>query len=162
MEVDKNTVGILVGFLLAVIIGVLIYFSMTENIDVFNVQTEYFTGYSHGDNATEQTVTVRYSPASKEDTNVTCWSEIDGTLSYPDFRVVFKDITIAAGSASNYTQINVTYTSHAGMTEESDVTPMADTVFGLLPIVALVVVASVILVIVLGFGKSPPKGFKGI
>jgi len=158
---DKNgyakIIGGLIALLLVIIVGVMVYWETQGSIDEFGTVTEVFTGYSHGDNASAQTVTLSNSPNSASDVNVTCYSSTSGTLSYPTFSVNQKLITIAAGSASNYTQINVTYTSHIGAGEDA-ASDMAGTVFGLLPIVALVVVASIIIGVIIGFGGSNRRG----
>lgn len=46
----------------------------------------------------------------------------------------------------------------AGMASQNTTTTMATTVFGLLPIVALVIVASIILGVILGFGGKGKSG----
>ena len=46
----------------------------------------------------------------------------------------------------------------AGMASQNTTTAMATTVFGLLPIVALVIVASIILGVILGFGGKKNSG----
>lgn len=154
---QKIVAGI-VSLLLAIIIGVLVYWETQGSIDAFDETTETFTGYSHGDNASAETITLDNSPTGTGDTNVTCYSSTAGTLSYPSFTLSGKKVTITAGSASNYTQINVTYTSN--MAEDEDETSsMANTVFGLMPIIALVVVAAVILGVVLGFGGDSGKRY---
>jgi len=143
----------IVALLLTIVIGVMVYFEVDDGIDSFDEVVETFTGYSHGDNASAQIITLDNSPNSASDTNITCYSATAGTLSYPTFTVSHNKVTIAAGSASNYTQVNATYTSHMS-TDAGENTDMAGTVFGLLPIIALVVIASIILMVVLGFGGS--------
>ena len=143
----------IIALLLTIVIGVMVYFEVDNGIDSFDEVVETFTGYSHGDNASAQTITLDNSPNSASDTNITCYSSTAGTLSYPTFTVSHNKVTIAAGSASNYTQVNATYTSHMS-TDAGENTDMASTVFGLLPIIALVVVASIILMVVLGFGGN--------
>ena len=150
-------VGGIVSLLLVIIISVLVFWSVSDSVDSFNEVDETFTGYSHGDNASAQTVELDNSPNSESDTNVTCYSSTAGTLSYPTFSVNQKDVTIAAGSASNYTQVNVTYTSNMG-TDATETEDMASTVYALAPIVALVIVASIILAVVMGFGGGKKGG----
>jgi len=150
-EAYTKIVGGLVALLITIVIGVMIYWEVETSVDSFEEQTQTFTGYSHGNNASAQTITLDNSPNSASDTNITCYSSTAGTLSYPTFSLSHKTVTITAGSASNYTQVNATYTSHLS-TDASESNDMSGTVFSLLPIVALVVVASIILAIVLGFG----------
>lgn len=149
----QKIVGGIVALLLTIIIGVLVYWETQGSIDSFDEVTETFTGYSHGDNASAKTITLDNSPTGTGETNVTCYSSTAGTLSYPSFTLSGTKVTITAGSASNYTQINVTYTSNMADNED-EVSTMATTIFNLLPIIALVVVAAVILGVVMGFGES--------
>jgi len=53
---------------------------------------------------------------------------------------------------------SITLTSDAGNTSRDGVNTMASTVFALLPIIALVVVASIILGVVVGFGGGNRGG----
>ena len=157
----------IVGLLLAIVIGVLIYFEVSD-IDEFNEKSEYFTGYTaglsqkvvagdYGENSSSTTVNLTNSPKSATYVNVTCYNAsaelaTDSGLSYPSFTVNHKSVFFAADAADVFTQVNVTYTSRAGTAEAADITPMAQTVFTLLPIIALVVIAGIILALVLGFG----------
>lgn len=147
-------VGSLVALLLAIIVGVLVYFEMLDSVSSFSEDTvEVFTGYTTASNASAWSVTLQNSPASATVTNVTCANMTAGSESYPTFSLNHRTISVGAGGADQFTQVNVTYTSNIA-TDESTATDMASTVFGLLPIIALVVVASIILGIVLGFGGS--------
>lgn len=148
-----KVVGSLVALLLMIIVGVLVYWETQGSIDSFDERVERFTGYSHGDNASAQEIELDNSPTGTSDTNITCWSSTAGTLSYPTFTLNGKYATIAAGSASNYTQINATYTSNMGSSED-DASDMAATVFSLAPIIALAVVAAIIIGVIMGFGGS--------
>lgn len=153
----------LVALLLTIVIGVMLYFEVTDSVDQFDEVTETFTGYTRynhgagtGSNKTGVTITLDNSPYSSSVTNVTCWNA-SGTSaynrqSYPSFGLNHKTISIAADAARNFTQVNVTYTSNIAQAEGSDVTPMAQTVFALAPIIALVVVAAIIIGIVILFG----------
>jgi hypothetical protein len=158
-KAEGNTalVGGIVALLIVIIVGVMIYFEFTEAVDSFDEVVKTFTGYSHGDNASAVSVTVDNSPDGTGNTNVTCYSSSAGTLSYPTFTLNGKIVSMAAGAASNFTQINVTYTSVIA-SAEAEATDMASSVFSLLPLIALVVVASVILAVVVGFGGSGKKG----
>jgi len=53
---------------------------------------------------------------------------------------------------------SITLTSDSANTSRDGVNTMASTVFSLLPIIALVVVASIILAVVMGFGKGGRGG----
>jgi hypothetical protein len=144
-------IGALVGLLLAIIIGMMVYYSVGDSVPAMSERLEYFTGYSHGDNASAWNVILDNSPVNTANTNVTCYSSSDGTLSYPTFSLNHRTVNVGTGQASNFTQVNVTYTSNIASTSDTT-NDMASTVFGILPVIALVVVASVILGIVLGFG----------
>ena len=68
-------------------------------------------------------------------------------------------ITIVVGILV-YWQLSgsITLTTDAANTSRDAVNTMASTVFGLLPIIALVVVASLILGVVIGFGREGGGG----
>jgi hypothetical protein len=115
--------------------------------------TETFTGYSASANASAWSVAVDNSPTGSSDVNVTCYNATGGTETYPTFTLNFKTVSVAADAADEFSQVNVTYTSNMGSTG-GDVNDMASTVFGLLPIIALAVVASIIIGVIIGFGGS--------
>ena len=152
-------VPIIVGFLVALGVGSIVLFEVLDSPEALDDEvTETFTGYSHGDNASAWSVDLANSPISSSDTNVTCYSSTAGTLSYPSFTLSNTDISVAAGAASNFTQVNVTYSSNSGAVGE-EVRDMGGTVMELLPIVALVLVASIIISIVVTMGSGKNGGF---
>ena len=177
-QADIQTVVGVVALLLTIVIGVLIYFEVIESADDFTETTEYFKGYDiptstdpgNGDNATDTTVTLRASPYSTSNgtISVVCYNATGNEPSSPTVKINGRQVTIPAAPVSptlpgdtpplGYTQINITYTSNAARAQSNDVTPMAQTVFQLLPLIALVVVASILLVIVLSFGGTGRKG----
>ena len=157
-----------VAFLLVIVIGVMIYFNVADGVDQYNEVEETFTGYTQytntggtgaGSNYTGIVFTLGNSPDGTSNTNVTCWNASGSSivLSYPTFTVNHKQVKIGAGAASNFTQVNVTYTSHLS-SDATENTDMAATVFALIPIVALTIVASIILLLVLGFGGGGKSG----
>lgn len=174
-------VGGLVALMLTIVIGVMVYFEVTDGIDEFDEVTETFTGYTRyaygggtatGSNYTGVTIILANSPNSAADVNITCWNASGTSGAYgrvqqthPTVRLNHRTITIApsvgarsAGDTGNFTQVNITYTSHIAATETDDVTPLAQTVFTLLPIIALVVVAAIIIGIVVMFGGGGRRG----
>lgn len=158
-----QSVTVLVALLIAIVIAVLVYFEVSD-INEFNERVERFTGFD-GDQGSRdgiRTVNLTNSPRSAAQVNITFFNasgsgqQVCYTTSHT---VNHRSVTTPANAASiNFTQINVTYTSRAGTAEADDVTPMASTVFSLLPLIALVVVASVILVIIVGFGAGGRRG----
>jgi len=159
----SQSVIILVGLLIAIVIGVLVYYEVS-GIDDFDERTEVFTGYD-GDQGSRDgihTVNLTNSPLGSAQVNIT-FLNLSGSeqqLCYTELETInHRSVTIPANAASiNFTQINVTYTSQAGTAEGDDITPMAGTVFELLPLIALVVVAAVILGIIIGFGGGRRRG----
>ena len=143
----------IVALLVTIMIGVMVYFTVADDVDQYNEVTETFGSYADTTNASAWSVTLDNSPASTSDVNVTCVNLTAGAESYPTFTLNFKTISVAADAANNFTQVNVTYTSHLS-SDAGENTDMAGTIFQLAPIIALVVVASVILMVVLGFGGS--------
>jgi len=154
-----KVIGGIVALLLTIIIGVMVYYEVSDGVDQFSEQTETFTGYTAlTSNASALVITLDNSPDGASNCNVTCYNATaSANLSYPAFSLNHKVIRVAADAAHYYTQVNVTYTGHAG-TDEATTTSMAGTVFTLLPIVALVIVAAIILGVVLGFGGTGKSG----
>lgn len=156
-ESSMKLVGTLVALLIIIIIAGMVYYSIVDNTDQFSEVTDTTTGYSHGDNASAWSIYLDNSPDGTSNLNITCYSATAGTLSYPSFTLSNEKVSVAAGAASNFTQVNATYTSKMATAEEG-ITEDAGTVFSLLPIIALVVVASVILLYVIGFGGGRKGG----
>ena len=156
---NAQVVGGIVALLVAIVVGVMLYFNITDTVNEFGEVTETFGPYADTTNASAWTVILTNSPVNAANTNVTCVNITSGGESFPTFGLNHKTISVAADAASNFTQVNVTYTSNIADTE-SGATDMASTVFGLAPIIALVVVAAVLLGVILTFGKS--GGRKGL
>lgn len=152
-----KVVGGIVALLLTIVIGVMIYYEVSGGIADFSEQTETFTGYTVEYPGSATTVTLANSPTSTSTCNVTLYNATTPAEQYPAYALSGKQITIAVGVAVNFTQVNVTYTGHAS-TDAALTTTMAGTIFVLLPIIALVIVAAIILGIVLGFGGSGKSG----
>jgi hypothetical protein len=156
-----------------IVIGVMVYFAVVDNQDQFTsslteIITEdtdgnSFTAYSApstGSNYTGEWLEVSYPVSSIG--NISTW---DGTTAgYAStagthYSLDNKLIHIFKAEPNNgstypmtsFTQINVTYTSKSAVSE-SDVTSISQMVFELLPILALVGVAAIIIIYVLGFG----------
>jgi len=170
-----QVVGGIVALLIAIIIGVMLYFAVTESNTAFDdsisittttdISSVAFTNYTSpggaqaGSNFTGVTIQVEYSIGSV--TNITCWDQVS-VLSYAetaetDYHINGDRLTIIAGQVSNFTQLNVTYVSQIA-SAEGDNTAVAQNVFALMPIIALVVVAAVLLGIVLVFGRGRKGG----
>ena len=159
-NVDAYTkvVGGIVALLLTIVIGVMIYYEVSDGVADFSAKIERFTGYTLlTSNNSDWTVTLTNSPTSTGNCNVTCYNSTANSNSYPTFTLNHKVVSVGADSADQFSQVNVTYTGHAS-TDEDSTTSMAGTVFVLLPIVALVIVAAVILGVVIGFGGSGKSG----
>ena len=149
-------ISMVIVLLVAVLVGVMAFFEVTDSLDVNEKTTETFTGFASNANASAWSVTLSYRPASASDINVTCYDSTVGE-SYPVFTLDYKTISVAADAAKVFTQVNVSYTraSASSMQKGED---MGVTVFNLLPIIALVVVASIILAVVMGFGSGRRGG----
>jgi hypothetical protein len=83
--------------------------------------------------------------------NITCFNSTDDSVSYPTFTLAHKTVSVAADAANYFDQVNATYTSNMADVEDG-VTDMTSTVFGLAPIIALAVVASIIVGVIIAFG----------
>lgn len=167
--VDIGVAVMIVALLVTIVIGVMVYFEFTESVNQFDEVIERFTGYTQftfgiaGSNTTGIIITLANSPDGTSNCNVSCWNESHSGLggssttdatSYPTFGLNHNEVKIAGEATTNFTQVNVTYTGHTATAEASDITPMAQTIFSLLPVIALVVVAAIILGVVLGLGRK--------
>jgi hypothetical protein len=152
-----QVVGMIIALMLTIVIGVMIYYEVSGSVADFSEQTETFTGYTVEHPGSATTITLGNSPTSTSTCNVTLYNATTPAELYPTYTLNAKQIHITAANAVNFTQVNVTYTSHAG-TDAALTTTMAGTVFVLLPIIALVIVAAIILGVVLGFGGSGKSG----
>ena len=152
-----RVVGTIVAFLLMVIVAVLIYWETQGSIDQFGEVVETFTGYTYTDNGTAWSVELDNSPIGTSDTNVTCCNVTTGDESYPAFTLHHRTIGVAADAADYFTQVNVTYTSNMANSEDST-SDMASTIFDLLPIIALAVVAVIIIGVIMGLGSGKKGG----
>lgn len=153
-------VGGVVALLISIIVGILVYWAVVGGITSSST-SETFTGYtlptgtlSVGTNTSAWSVAVAQVPSSIS--NVTCWNSTGNTESYPAFTLSYKTVSVAAGAASGFNQVNVTYVSRA-YTEESSTNTMASTVFSLLPVIAIVAIGSIMIALVVGFGSSGKK-----
>ena len=154
---DTKIVGSLVAFLIVIMVGVMVYFSVTTNVDMFGEQSETFTSCSGGvaftatSNASAWGIKLDNSPMDDSNLNITCYNATGSTESYPTFTLSGTKVEVVADAADEFSQVNATYTSNAANDEDS-VTTEALSVFSLLPIVAMVVVGMIILAYVVGFG----------
>ena len=170
-EYQKVVVGI-ISLLLAIIIGIMVYWE-TATIDQYDDSfTETFTSDKDGttftrfdgttgSNYTGVTIELDYSANSIS--NITCWNvsggtgELEDTPTSSEYGTNGKYLTINADSVGNFTQINVTYVSNIANTE-SDASDMASTVFGIAPIITLVIIASVLIAVIYTLGSGGRKG----
>lgn len=150
-EMSTQMIGGVVGLLLVIVIGVMVYFSFTDSIASFDEEIETFTGYTAVSNATAWTVTLGNSPDGTSNCNVTCYNSTGPSESWPTFTLNARNVNVAADAADEFEQVNVTYTSHIA-SDEATTSDMAGTVFTLAPIIALVIVASIIFGVVISFG----------
>ena len=127
-----------------------------------NAFTRYARGAGTGSNLTGEKIELSYNPSSI--TNITCYNasgtvEVESYLTAvgTDYNLNGKYLYVLAGRADNFTQVNVTYVPLSGVVG-GDVRDMGATVFELAPIIALVVVASVIIGIVVMMGNNRKFG----
>lgn len=173
LKPDKSgyiqVVGGLVALLLLIILAVMVFWETRDSMS-FDSVTETFTSDSDsnaftrytslaGSNYTGEEVKLGNSESSI--TSVYVWNgtgQAAELCTLTTHYTVTDDrfINIVADSRSNFTQVNVTYISKMAQAEDSTGT-MAVTVFDLLPIIALAVVASVIIGVIIGFGGATRK-----
>lgn len=148
-----SIVSAVIALLLMIIVGVMLFFTIYDSMDMNGAATETFTGYSSSANASAWSITLDNSPTSSSAVNITCTNTTGPSSSYPAFTLSHKTITVAADAANEFNTVTVVYTSNK-VDSAGDTGDMASTVFGLLPIVALAVIASLIIGVIMGFGRS--------
>jgi len=156
-------VGGLVALMLMIIVGIMVFWETRDSIDGFDEVTETITSEGDGTafsalvtNGTAWTVELGNSPLNTGNTNITCYNSTSGDESFPTFTLSHKIVSVAADAADYFDQVNATYTSNMASSED-DTSSLAATVFDLLPIIALAVVASIIIGVIIGFGGSGKK-----
>ena len=153
-----QVVGGLVALLLMIIVGILIFWETRDSVD-FDEVTETITSTGSGaaiaatTNASAWTVELDNSPTGTSATNITCYNSTGASETYPTFTLSHKTVSVAADAASEFSQVNATYTSNMASSEDQT-SSLATTVFDLLPIIALAVVASIIIGVIIGFGAG--------
>jgi len=179
LKEDKNgyamAVGGLVALLVAIVVGVLVYWNVSGNMPAMTEQTERFTGYTvatktgavwsaTGSNASYQNITLNYVPNGASNSSITlvCYNATGGETSAPAVTINNRQITIPAspsnviGTPLTYSQINVTYTPKI-YDDSAYTNTQATTVFNLLPIIAIVVVGGILIGLVVAFGGGGRK-----
>jgi len=170
-KANTQVIGGLVALLASIIIGVMVFYSITGNLPQSSTQTETTTTdiagtaftlptgpSSQGSNSSAWAVQTLYTPASASAVNVTCYNSTGNSESYAEtFTLSSRRVDVGAGAVDGFNQVNLSYTTKFA-SEKTGTETMANTVFSLLPIVALVAVASVILGVVVMFGKSKNGG----
>ena len=155
-----KVVGGLIALLLMIIVAILVYWETQGAISAFEESSETITSDIDGTafvalttNASAWVIELGNTPTGTGATNITCFNSTSKTESFPAFTLSNKQVSVAADAADYFDQVNATYTSNMASNEDG-VSDMATTVFDLLPVIALAVVASIILGIIIGFGGS--------
>jgi len=168
----QKIIGGIVALLLTIIVGVMVYWETQSSIDGFETQTETFTedmdgttftryDGTTGSNYTGVTVKLDNSPGTVS--SVIAWNGTGSSVAQQtvtattQYTLSHRQLSIVADQLTNFTQLNVTYSSNMDSSED-DISDMATTVFNLAPIIALVIIAGIILGVVLGFGSGKKGG----
>lgn len=176
--VDKTTVGTAVGLIIAlflsIIIGVTIYHTV-GNISSISQQWSGNTSVLADPDYANFTLSLTDYPHSATETRVYWWNETgqtwnnlaagtNGTATHRwtlnSDRTIWFNVTHneTGESVIGMKGVNVSYNSSGAVSKRDDVNPMSATIFALLPIVGLVIVAAVILTVVLGLGYKRGRG----
>jgi len=164
---NPQVVSGFVVLLISIIVGILIFWSLSGGMPLTDTQTETVTtditgtafslptngDSDDGSNASAWAIQTLYLPSSTTGVNVTCYNSTGTSESYPTFTLSNRRIDVSADVADGFNQVNLSYTTKFS-TEKTGTETMASTVFALLPIIALVLVAGIILAVVMGFGKK--------
>lgn len=159
MQDMAKTIGILISILVVIIVGVLIYFSIVGTGELGEVIESFSC-----DNTTNITSTLTYEPNSAADFTAEYLNSSSGTyttIPATNWTRAGKSVTfiiLNSTGVSNYdanlSAARYTYHSEIGATIRDDVTPASTTIFSLAPLVAIVMIASVILGAVVLFGTN--------
>ena len=155
-EEHINPLIAVIILLCALGVGVFVYFNITE-VDEMVPLTDRFTGLT---NASDTLITLTYIPANTGEIDGTwynsssaAWAALTpGMGTYYGQTILLKTNTDNDGL--NMTMCNLTYTTQAGVMMRDHVQPTAGSVFTIAPIAGVVLIASVILGIIMGFGKK--------
>ena len=146
-----GNIGALISILVVIIIGVLIYYSITDTGELAQ-GSQTFTA---SDSLSTITHTLTYRPASISEINLTYYNgtTIKGYATVANLSLAGSSLTV---NCTNWNQTShvVTYYSSTGVVVRDNVNPQASTIFTLAPIVAIIVIASLILAVVMGFGSG--------
>jgi len=174
-KLEKNddafvkVVGGLVALLIMIIVGILVYWETSDNIaessttETFTSDSDdnTFTRYDRttGSNLTGERVELKNTPSSI--TSVYVWNgsgngAAEACTVTTHYTNTDKYIDIVADSRGNFTQVNVTYVSNLGSGVDT-ADDMTSTVFDLIPIIGLAVVASIIVGVIINFGSGSKR-----
>ena len=150
---DLQQVGILSAFFIVIIITVMIFWNIATSVPEIKEQTESFSITSTTSN---QTFTLSYSKVKSDTVTVEIYNgsattPVWRTLTSSDFTVNEHANTVtvlASALATNDTIAKITYKTY-GAVQAGNAETMFSTVFGLLPILGLVIVASLIIAVVI-------------
>jgi hypothetical protein len=163
---NTNNIGALfvaiIVILTMVIVGVMVYFDIAETGQLPQ-QSQLFADT----NTSNTTHTLTYAPRSSDaayfsgmwyNDSSLAWTAIPSTnLTLVGRQVTFivrvNNTGVANPVYHNLSQINITYYTQVGAVVNDDVTPGAEIVFTLAPVVAIVAIAGLMLFAVGGFGK---------
>ena len=154
---DTKIVTVVVALLVTIGVGAYVLFAVLDAPDALSDGSyEEFGPYADTTNASAWSVELGSSPTGTSDVNVTCVNITAGAESYPTFTLNRKMVNVAADAANNFTQVNVTYTARSNAAGD-DAREWGGTIMELLPIIALVMVAAIIIGIVVSMGGESGK-----
>ena len=153
-----STIGGVIGVLAAVLVCVLIYFSIANSGEM-GLQTERWTDLTNGSNTVK---TLTYKSYSNTDVSGTWYNKSAlsanwGVLNSTLYTISGSTLTLKTNSGGaggmNMSKVNFSYYSDTGGAIKNNVNPVASTVFSLAPLIAIVLIAAIILGLVTSFGK---------
>ena len=170
MSNTTKMVSTVVVVLLAIIIGVMVYYTIA-NTTALSEQTSGNTSVTHWQNITinlddypdsaTEVFIVWHNGTQEHDTGGDPWNALpmgtNGTSSQnwtlnSDKTIFLKLTDNTTGAVHGIDAVNITYNSSAAVAKRDNINPMAVTTFGLLPIVVFVMVAAIVMGVVIAFG----------
>lgn len=168
---DESVKGMatIIVVIVTIAIGLMLYWNMaitSDNAPI--IQRFTLTNTTYGTTTNVNTV-LSYPPHSNAEVTVTyylnataTWSTATAQTAVPIYVSHYMlngttfhfNGTVPAHHHQNITQVNITYYTHAGVTMRDAVNPASNSIFLMMPITAIIMVAGLVIAIISRFGRG--------
>lgn len=150
------SVGMVIALLIAVIVGLMIYWNVANVSDLKQV-TDTFACV----NTSNLVTSLSYLPHSSNSADLTATYYNTSAATWKTLGTGIHGYVLSGTTVTVYTtwllnisQAKFVYYSNAGVVMRDAVNPTSSTVLTLAPLIAIVLIAGIILAVVVGFGKG--------